>query len=499
MPEINIEPFIPVLITIVTALIVVVLDISFNRNSERWTNSAAVTGLLLALYFSFSGLESLPESGFGKMVIGDSFGRFFQMLFAIGALLTLLLSYEFIKRERLEWGEYTALVLFSTAGMMVMVSANDLIVLFLGIELMSIPAYVLAGFLGKDGRSLESAIKYFLLGAFASGFLLYGIAMLYGATGTTSLEDIGSALIHGEEGANLLPYMGIALLLTGLGFKIASFPFHMWTPDVYEGAPTPVTGYLSVGVKAAAFASIFRILAVALSGYQEVWTGILWGMAVATMIAGNLSALVQTDVKRMLAYSSIAHAGYLLVGLTAGGVDGGKAITFYLLAYTFMNLGAFGIVMLLEKQDGKNGRRADFSRLGFKRPALAAAMSIFMFSLAGIPPLAGFWSKWYIFTAAIGKGYLWLVVIGVLNSAVAVYYYIRIVVIMYMQPAGTGEELETRTVEGETSGTVVPGFPVGWSAALALLLSVGMVLHMGLFPDGYVTRALVAVKIMFQG
>lgn len=489
IPEISLGQFLPVVVTLATALFVMFVDIIVRGESGRWVNSISVIGILLALYFAVEGLDVVSGFGFGGLLAVDSFGRFFYILFAVGALMTLLFTYGFMQREKLPPGEYAILLLFCTAGMMVMVSSSDLIMLFIGIELMSIPAYVLAGYLRNDEKSLESALKYFLLGAFSTGVLLYGIAMLYGATGTTDYDGIALALSGGGSGlfGGLLPYAGMALVIAGMGFKVASVPFHMWLPDVYEGAPTPITGYMSVGVKAAAFAAFFRLLSVALPALQEIWTPVLWGMAVATMIGGNLGALAQTDVKRMLAYSSIAHAGYLLVGLVAGGLDGGRAVTFYLLAYTFMNLGAFGVILLLEKAGESGGRLADFSRLGFRKPVLAATMSVFLFSLAGIPPLAGFWGKFYIFMAAIKGGFIWLAVIGVLNSAVAVYYYLRVVVVMYMQPAeGAAPEQAS-----------VSGVEIGWAASLALLVSVIMIIHIGLFPGGYLLRATEVVRTLF--
>jgi len=491
IPEISLGQFLPVVVTLSTALLVMIVDIIIRGDSGRWVNSISVIGVLLALYFAVEGLEVDTGFGFGGLLTADSFGRFFYILFAVGTLITLLFTHGFMLREKLEPGEYSILLLLCTSGMMIMVSSSDLIMLFLGIELMSIPAYILAGYLRTDEKSLESAIKYFLLGAFSTGVLLYGVALLYGATGTTGYGGIARALADGGSGVfgGSLPYIGMALVIAGMGFKVASVPFHMWMPDVYEGAPTPITGYMSVGVKAAAFAAFFRLLSVALPALTEIWTPVLWAMAVATMIGGNLGALAQLDVKRMLAYSSIAHAGYLLVGLVAGGIDGGKAVTFYLLAYTFMNLGAFGVILLLEKAGESGGRLADFSRLGYRKPVLAATMSVFLFSLAGIPPLAGFWGKFYIFMAAIKGGFIWLAILGVLNSAVAVYYYLRVVVVMYMQPA-----------EAAAPGLpAAEGVKIGWTASLALLVAVIMIVHIGLFPGGYLLRATQVVGTLFGG
>jgi NADH-quinone oxidoreductase subunit N len=320
--------------------------------------------------------------------------------------------------------------------MIVMAAANDLIVFFLGLETMSVAVYILTGMCRSSARSSEAAMKYFLMGAFATGFLLYGIALIYGATGSTNLNEISANLVEPITQWPLFLTAGVLLLLVGFAFKVGAVPFHFWIPDVYEGAPTPVTGFMSVAVKAAAFAAWARILTHKLAPFDNDWAGPLWVMAIATMTVGNLLALSQTSVKRMLAYSSIAHAGYLLIALIAGEEWGGPPLLFYVATYTFMTLGAFTVLASLTDASGPRESYSDFAGLGFKRPFLAAAMSLFMLSLAGFPPLAGFTGKFYIFRSAVLAGHTSLAVIGVLNSLLSVLYYLRVIVSMYMEEGG---------------------------------------------------------------
>lgn len=346
--------------------------------------------------------------------------------------------------------------------------------IFLGLETFSLALYTLAGFWKTELRSNESALKYLLLGAFASGFFLYGIALIYGATGTTVLRQIAAFLVDGHPPAPLF-LIGGGLLLVGFGFKIASVPFHMWAPDVYEGAPTSVTAFMIAGTKAAAFAAFLRVFLLALPALHVQWLVAIWVLAVLTMTVGNLVALVQSNIKRMLAYSSIAHAGYLLVALVAGGSSGVAGILFYLVAYALMNLGVFAVIIALQGHERERLLLTDYAGLGWQRPVLAACMAVFMFSLAGIPPTAGFMGKLYIFSAALEGDYPVLAVIGVLNSVVSVYFYLRVIVIMYMSEATSPPHDQSR---GQ-----IPLVQASAAAVLAVAVSVMGTLHLGLFPS----------------
>jgi len=345
---------------------------------------------------------------------------------------------------------------------------------------MSIAVYVLAGLFREDPRSNEAALKYLVLGAFASGFLLFGMAMLYGAAGgTLYLTDLAGKLTSFAALTKPLTLLGLALIIVGFGFKVASVPFHMWTPDVYEGAPTNVTAFMAVGVKAAAFAAFARVMFTVFPAFTVQWNMVLWALAVGTMTLGNVVAIAQTNIKRMLAYSSIAHAGYLLVALVAANQLGAVSLLYYLLAYTIMNIGAFGVVILVGRKKDSYLNIYDYSGLGFQHPALAATMAIFMFALAGIPPTAGFVGKFYIFSAAVQAGYIWLAIIGVMNSLVSVYYYLRITVLMYMRPA----EAELGPIS----------FTYGLTVAVAL--TAFATLAIGIFPGFFYDMAVNSVKI----
>jgi len=375
-----------------------------------------------------------PQFGFAGHVALDNFATFFNFTFLFAAGLTILMSDEYLKREGYPVAEYYPLILFATAGAMWMASGTDLMTIFLGLEVLSVALYVLAGLFRGQLRSNEAGLKYFLLGAFSTGFLLYGIALIYGVAGTTNVADIGLYLSsHPAILGNPMTIAGMLLLSTGFLFKIAAAPFHMWTPDVYQGAPTPVTAFMSAGPKAAAFAAFIRILILGLGGLQPEWGPLLWLLAVLTMTVGNVVAIAQTNLKRMLAYSSISHAGYALVGLVAANEVGLSGVFFYLLAYTFMNLGAFGVLVLAGKEGEDNLTLEGFAGFGFKKPFLGVAMAICLFSLMGLPPTAGFAGKFYIFSGAVKAGYIWLAVIGVLNSAVSLYYYLRVMVSMYFR------------------------------------------------------------------
>jgi NADH-quinone oxidoreductase subunit N len=378
-------------------------------------------------------VRDVKRSLFGGMFVHDGFTVFFTLLFCAMTAISVLLSWDYVKRTRINHAEYYMLLLSATLGMIIMAASQDLITIFVGLELMSLALYVLVGFRRARLDSNEAALKYFLLGAFSTGFLLYGIALLYGATGTTNLNAMAGFLADSPVLHNPLLVVGSLLLLTGLAFKVAAVPFHMWTPDAYEGAPTTITGYMSVGAKAAAFAALLRIVLGALADIQVDWRPILTWLAISTMTVGNITALLQNNLKRMLAYSSIAHAGYLLVAIAAGGPAGASAALFYLAVYTLMNLGAFGLLSVLGRGREERVMMSDIAGLGFRQPFLGLAMAVFMLSLGGIPPMAGFMGKVYVFSVAVKAGLIPLVVVGVLNSAVSVYYYLRVTVAMYMQ------------------------------------------------------------------
>ncbi len=421
-----------------------------------------------------------PEIAFGGMLAADDFAFFCTLLFLLVAGLALLISIAYIRDTGLEHGEYSALLLFSTLGMMLMASSLDLMTIFLGLETLSISLYILAGFLREQIKSNESALKYLLLGAFASGFVLYGIALTYGATGSINLRQVAQAQAIGQVSSPTLLVVGMGLLIVGFGFKIAAVPFHMWAPDVYEGAPTSVTAFMIAGTKAAAFAAFLRIMMTALPALQPDWSRILWVLAVLTMTVGNVVAIAQTDVKRMLAYSSIAHAGYLLVAMVTGTKLGSGGILFYLTAYAFMNLGAFAVVVALARRGHERLTIDDYAGLGLRRPVLGAAMTLFLFSLTGVPPTAGFMAKLYVLGAAVQADYVGLAIIGVLNSVVSAFYYLRLTVVMYMSAAETEPAAEAPAP----------------ALALAVIIATGGTLFLGLFPSRILEAALRAVAAL---
>jgi NADH-quinone oxidoreductase subunit N len=410
-------------------------------------------------------VRDFKRSLFEGMFVHDGLTVFFTLLFcAIGAV-AVLMSWSYAKRTRIGLPEYYALLLTSVLGMVIMAASNDLITIFLGLELMSLSLYVMVGIRRHQLESNEASLKYFLLGAFASGFLLYGIALLYGATGSTNLQRIGDFLGGGVLPHDPLVLVGSLLMLTGFLFKVAAVPFHMWTPDAYQGAPTSVTGFMSAGAKAAGFAALLRIALRALPTLADDWQPLLAVIAMLTMTVGNVTALLQNNLKRMLAYSSIAHAGYLLVAVVAGGPDGAGAAVFYLAAYSAMNLGAFAILTMLGRGSDEPLLVSDLAGLGFRQPLTGLALTLFMISLGGIPPTAGFMGKVLVFGAAVKAGLVWpLVVVGVLNSVVSVYYYLRVTVALYM-----------RAPEGEPVA-----LSVNLPAVLALLITVAATLWWGL-------------------
>jgi NADH-quinone oxidoreductase subunit N len=479
IPVFHLSSIGPWLTLTVTAILILVLDaLSPKGGKKACFSGLALLGLVVAA-FQTVGLWGKTGTDFAGMVYVDNFACFFYMIFLLGAALTILISRQYLEDYGKNLGEYYALILFATMGMMLMAAGAHLIMIFLGLEVMSIAVYVLAGLFREDVRSNEASLKYLILGSFSSAFLLFGMAMLYGAAGgTLFLSELPKRLVL-ETASHPLILAGIGLLLVGFGFKVASAPFHMWTPDVYEGAPTCVTAYMAVAVKAAAFAAFARVFFVAFGAFQVDWTMLLWVLAVTTMTIGNITAIAQTNIKRMLAYSSIAHAGYLLVALIAANQLGAVSLLYYLLAYTLMNLGAFGVVILVGRKKDQYLNIYDYSGLAAQHPVLAASMALFMFALAGIPPTAGFVGKFYIFSAAIKAGYIWLAIIGVMNSLVSVYYYLRITVLMYMKPA----EADLGPVSFSPAQTAV----VAVTAAGVLLI--------GIFPGFLYNLAVNSVKI----
>ena len=427
----------PEMILIAAAIVVLLSDLYLADERKKLLCHLSIAGaaaaMLAVLWLGTGRIE-----GFSGMIVHDGLGAFSSLTILAAALLTLLMSVGYSEWEGTRKGEFYALLLLSVAGMLFMAKGTDLMTVFLGLETMSIPIYCLVGFHRNRMTSLEAALKYFLLGAFATGFLLYGIALIYAVAGTTKIAGVAAAAGDLRLSGNPVFLSGIGLLLVGFGFKVSLVPFHMWTPDAYEGAPTVVTAFMGAAVKAAAFAALIRVALLVFPAFLPLMGGILWVLAALTMTVGNLSALLQDNMKRMLAYSSIAHAGYVLVGLVAADVAGGQAALFYLLVYAFMTLGAFGGIMLVAQREDDGYDIRHFSGIGFRHPLLGGLLSLFLVSLAGIPPTAGFVGKFYLFGAAVRNGYVLLAVLGVLNSAVSVYYYLRPVVYMYMMPAPDG-------------------------------------------------------------
>ena len=419
----------PLIVISILAMAVLLVDLWLPRDRKGPLVGISIFGLIVTAGFAIVQWDK-GNSAFGGSVVADNFSILFQVILVIVAALSILLSEKYVQIKNINYGEYYALLLFSTSGAMLMAASRELITIFVGLEVLSIALYVLSGFARTEPRSEESAMKYFLLGAFSSGFFLYGIALIYGALQTTRLDEIAS-LPHAAL-SSTYAVAGIAMLIVGLGFKAAIVPFHSWTPDVYEGAPTSVTAFMSAGAKAGAFAAFIRI-GVAFLPVSFAFHNVLWGLAALTMIVGNVLAVQQTNVKRMLAYSSIAHAGYILVGLLAQNPEGRSAIVFYVLAYTFMNLGAFGILILLARRGQELNSIDDLKGLGRVNPAAGAVMTIFMLSLGGIPPTIGFFGKWFLFMAAIHAGQNGLAYLGLLASVVGVFYYLRVIWSMYFE------------------------------------------------------------------
>ena len=402
-----------------------ILLVSFHRRANTFAVLLATVGLLAAMMLSMNQWDN-PSAGFAGMVTVDNFGALFKILFCLGTLITILIAFRFMQENGIERPEFYSLLLFSTMGMMVMANTTDLVVMFLGLEIMSIPLYVMAGFARHLPQSNEAGAKYFIMGAFATAFLLFGIAFVYGAAKTTDLRLLVANFSYIASVSGTYLYAGAGLILIGFGFKVAAVPFHTWVPDVYQGAPTPVTAFFSVGPKAAGIAVLLRIFVFGFGPMPELTTA-FWVLAVLTMTVGNILAIRQDNVKRMLAYSSISHAGYILVALAVGGPDAISSAIFYLVGYAMFNLGAFAVLTVLETRKGMSCEFSELTGLGKSNPALAVVLALFMFALSGFPPTVGFFGKLYIFAAAVKAGYIGLAVIGVLNSFVSVYYYLRVI------------------------------------------------------------------------
>lgn len=507
IPDLNSAALIlPESILCAAAVLTMLVD-AFSARSQRWiTGGISLAGLIAAaatvvwLWSSWTG----PVEAFNGMIVLDELRLGFTLVFLLVSALTLLLSTVWMQNERLPAGEFHSLLLFATIGMMLMASGSDLVIVFLGLEILSIATYVLAGFRRTDVRSNESSLKYFILGSFSSAFLLYGIALTYGATassglpGTTNIAEIARRLNEAQYPGLL--FAGAAMMLVGFGFKIATAPFHIWTPDVYEGAPTPVTAFMAAGPKAAGFAAFMRVFVFGFpfvaatantsigASVHSAWIAALVVLAVLTMTLGNVVAIVQNNVKRMLAYSSIAHAGYALVGLVAAGAASDPAqrntaitaVIFYLLTYAVMNIGAFAVVQVIARRGDRRTSVEDYNGIGFQSPVLAFSLSLFLLSLLGMPLTAGFMGKIMVFGAAVDQKFYRLVVIGVLNTAISAYYYLRLIIVMFFRD--------------RTTTWTAPAIPA--SIALALVITVVGVLYLGIFP-GRIINAL-QTKIQSQ-
>jgi NADH-quinone oxidoreductase subunit N len=462
--SINIYAILPVIVLSLFGIAVMVLEPFVSEAKKSSLAWLAFAGTIAAM-FSLVPMAANRGQWYSNLWIVDDYAVFLNFVFLVIAAITILTAADYLRRERMNHPEFYALLLFATAGMLMMATSNELVMVFIGLEILSIATYIMAGFRRTDLKSNESALKYFLLGSFSSAFFLYGVALIFGATGSTNLIGIAAALRTSDVQLSLVE-LSAALMLIALCFKVAVAPFHIWTPDVYEGAPTPVTGFMSVGPKAAGFAVLFRVFLTAFPSIQSRWASAIWLIAALTMILGNIIAVVQPNIKRMLAYSSIAHAGYIAVAFAAVSRRGVSAALFYVLAYSLMNLGAFAIVTMLGRGEDKLVNLTDFAGLGAKRPGLAALLSVFLLSLAGVPGTAGFAGKFFIFRAALESRLLWLAIIGVLTTVVSFYYYLYVIVQMYM-----------REPAEEFADVSVPA-----SLKFALLVSVVGTLYLGVLP-----------------
>ncbi len=491
LPLADILAILPELIVMGAACLILTLDPITPASRKEWLAWIGLGALAACVGVTTSQL-GVTVMAFGDLVIIDPYAGFWKLLLYLVSGLTILLSLAYLKEEAIHLAEYYGFLLLSLVGMMVMVSAADLLTIYLGTELMSLSLYILAGIKRTEGRSLEASAKYFVLGAFSSGILLYGISLLFGITGSTRLSAIAAA-VHARSLDDPMLLLAMILLVVGFGFKIAAVPFHMWTPDVYEGSPTSVTAFMAVASKAASFGAFMRVFLEGLGGLKANWYGLFLIVCVATLILGNVVAIVQTNIKRMLAYSSIAHAGYALIGVVVAGHAtasgevrslGLSSVMLYLAIYSFMTLGAFALVALLRKGGLEGDEIEDFTGLAKRQPVAAFLMLVFMVSLAGIPPTAGFIGKFYLFMGAVRAGLTWLAVVALLFAAVSAYYYLRVVMVMYMR-------------EPEASVTVLPRLAASPALTIVLACALAGVVFFGLYPDPLVAltqHAILALK-----
>jgi NADH-quinone oxidoreductase subunit N len=499
--DVNLGAALPALSLALGACVLFLLDAFIPKERKAITAWLAVIGVIVSFVLSLGGFSG-SSTAFNGMFIADPFTASLNLITLIATFVSILVAYDYLQRTKIERGEYYPLLLITASGAMFMGSAGDLVVIFVGLELLSIPLYILAGFRRPDPRSEESAMKYFLLGAFATGFLVYGIALIYGATGTTNLQAIYSQLAVGRINSAYLLLAGAGLVLVALGFKVAAVPFHMWTPDVYQGAPTPVTAFMSVVAKVGGFGALLRLLAFAIptlilsqdslhtaTTIHAAWQDIISILAALTMILGNFVAITQRDIKRLLAYSSIAHAGYILMAVAAAGTltvsfdsagkqvfslnfaqDALQGVLIYLLAYAFTNIGAFAVAIAVERNDGTGTLIDDFAGLGTRQPWLATAMTIFMLSLIGIPLTAGFTGKWFVFLPTLNAGLPLLALIGIVTSLISAYYYLRVVAKIWLEPGEADGKLTlplSTAVLLCTAGTVLLGILPAFATQIA--------------------------------
>jgi NADH-quinone oxidoreductase subunit N len=477
----QIQAIVPMLSVTLAALACMTWE-AFRDRSEPEQMPVGALGIvgLVGAGISAAFLWNGNAMSFG-VISGDNFGLFVTLVLVLVGILTIMFSSQVLDRDGIPSGEYYTLILFGLVGMIMMATANDLLVIFIALEVLSLAVYVLTGIRRDDPRATEAAFKYFLLGAFSSAFFLYGIAFTFGLTGSTHLDRIGSYLAAQSLSDNPLILVALGLLLVGFAFKISAVPFHMWTPDAYEGAPAIVTGFMSTGVKAAAFAAFARVFLSSFEPFSADWAPVVWVIAVATMILGTVVGVAQTNLKRMLAYSSIAHGGYLLVGLVAANEVGKAAILFYLAAYAITNLAAFGVIALLGARDRANDELRDYAGLWYSHPGLSALMTVCLLSLGGLPPTAGFIGKWYIFSAAVSAGYYGLAVIGVLTSVISVFFYLRVVVMMYMRERDTE----------------APRIHVNAVSMTALTIAIAAIFYLGILPTQVLNLAAQSIATIF--
>jgi len=528
IPPLDLYILAPEIVVLVTALLVLVVGLFLgqeHRSRLAWLSLVGVLAAAALSYLLWDGsnlnlVEQAPGSPNQSMLVADGYALFLNLVILIAAALAILFSVEYAERSGLAQGEYYSLLLLATTGMMLMAAAINLMTMFLALEILSIALYVLVGLNRAEQRSGEAAIKYLLLGAFASGFLLYGMALVYGQAGTTSLAGVRDYVVSsfvkdpGPVQGHMLLLVGLGLMIVGFGFKVALVPFQMWTPDVYEGAPTSVTAFMSVGVKVAGVAALGRVALYAFGGMQDDWVWVLAILAVLTMTVGNLAALRQTNLKRMLAYSSVAQAGYILVGIAAGNGEGISAVLFYLLVYALMNTGAFAVLIAVRGQSRRSpplgsAERGetldDFAGLAAHKPWLAAAMALFMLSLAGVPPLAGFLGKLTLFGAAVQARLTWLAILGVINSVVSAAYYLRVVVAMYMHRQAEGKPHEAMSQPCACPPAPVAQVQAAQGRPICLALQVGLgvaaaaVVILGIWPAPILDLARMTVAALLGG